>query len=210
MSLNTSTQSSVLQRVKRLLQKNIWKGGRRTLLAIVIFFIAAWFIADFTEIFSYPQAILWHCSHGNYIYIDGHRMKLPLVWWNDGDQYSHSPTFRRARLTAGVPPMISINYLQPGMRITSTEELVERHKRAVEFLNARHSAANQSSLFTITTHWLPLQCENMPMVLESNGTSYVLDVRFTMCDAPGLDSSISYSGPSSAYKEAESILSSLQ
>jgi hypothetical protein len=212
MPLDPSSRSSLLESAIRLLKMNVWKGSRRTLFAIAILFLTAGYIAVSTDAFTYPQAILWHCIHGNYIYLDQHRMRLPLLWWKEGDQYSHSPTYRRAMLKIGVPSTIDFMYLQPDMRTRDTEDLIQEQKRAVSLMNNEYSdiISRQTSLFTIRTRWIPLQCEETKMGFKSKGVTYMSDFKHTLCQAPGLDSSISYSGPSSESQEAESILASFQ
>ena len=194
-----------------MIRQKVWQYKWLALATVVVLWIAPYFIGVFERFYTYPRAILWHCMHGNYIYLDQHRMKLPLLWWKDGDQYSHFPTYKRASLSGGFPPTITLMYLQPDSRSKSADELVQRQQRAVSYRNSSLlNKTSQTSLLEIKTRWTSLHCMDVPMAFNAKGSSFALDWKTILCDAPGLDSSISYSGPTHEYQEARSIFESFE
>lgn len=184
----------------------ISRGASSTLVGLAAFALLV--VAACLQYRWYLRAIAWHCLHGNHAEVAGHRVALPLVWWEEKDPL-HWDTYHLVRACPG--PLcpsadIEIGRVNPALQTNATEtdqQELEKDRRMVSLFNQRQPQSN-ASIVVIRTPAMNLDC-----VRGSLGVSLPGGSGWSICGAPGFPYTISFHAPTSE-REAESILSTLQ
>lgn len=75
-----------------MLNKSVSQTWRRKLLIASITVVITLVVISGASYRMYAFTIAWHCLHRNQAEIGGHRIRLPILWWNekaeDYDTYS--------------------------------------------------------------------------------------------------------------------------
>ena len=163
----------------------------------------------------YACAVAWHCQHGNYATFPGHRIRLPLSWWEEKDTVRWEQYFLKGACTGAVclESEIDVKRVVPAREALipdSDRAEMEERQQVVAFTNAHahHSsmAALSASLVKLRTPSYTLFCEKMGLRIGTRVANPSLDCgaarfRYTiMTSSFGLSSE----------QEIESILSTLE
>jgi hypothetical protein len=161
---------------------------------------------------QYAYAIAWHCWHGNYATFPGHRIKLPLFWWEEEDSIQWDsyvlkrafPSFFWVQLQE-----IHVLHVRPAFQMkivdTDEEELDQLH-RLISVFNARKQLQfrHSATLVTIKTKTMTLYCLRTDLSVPQVPAVALLD-----CHAPKFPYTVTF-GPLAKESEAKSILSTLE
>jgi hypothetical protein len=158
---------------------------------------------------QYAYAILWHCEHGNYASFPGHRIRLPLFWWEERDT-SQWETYllRRANTHSELAQLsqIQVSHIIPAFQMTITntdQEAMDQIQKVISSLNAKNESASRETLVTIKANKMTLYCVRSELGLP------LFPMAMLNCDAPKFPYSISM-GPITQENEAKSVLSTLE
>src|ERR1039458_2734741 len=161
----------------------------------------------------YAYAVAWHCMHGNYAEIGGHRVRLPILWWKENAHAHDTPDLRnrdewlaRACPSSVLPgPEIKVSPTIPGEVEGTEPEELKLTQAVISTLNHNSESGWSHSLLTLTPRPFTLYC------IKEHVTGYGLDLgSYLTCHAANLPYSFLYRGPQTSESEAESILSSLE
>lgn len=153
------------------------------------------------------RAVAWHCAHGNYAEVAGHRVKLPLLWWKDDDAPYRTILLVRACNSCGVvQPGVLVSPMLAGQVWSSDEDNLKAVQKMIAGRNKSSLDPARSSLVTIRSPAFVLYCEKD----ESVGALTTLPNSSLFCEAANLAYSFSFDGDPRFEKEAESLLSTLQ
>ena len=158
---------------------------------------------------QYASAILWHCEHGNYASFPGHKIRLPLFWWEERDTSQWetyllkraAPRFFRAQV-----PDIEVRHIIPAFEMTianTDQEEIDKVQRAISSLNARKESASRETLVTIKANGMTFYCMRSELGVPLFPTATL------NCNAPKFPYTVSL-GPMTREDEAESVLSTLE
>jgi len=151
---------------------------------------------------NYIYAVVWHSVHGNYVQVDGHRMKLPLLWWKrEADTYDTTLLVRAARFRTPLESTITVDPLLLG-EASDTDQEVLRIAQAMVSSRQNNSTWDVVSLVTITPKPFNLYCMRDDLSL----VGYIN----IMCHAATARYSYTYQGHSIHEKEAMQIFSSIE
>ena len=158
---------------------------------------------------QYAYAILWHCEHGNYASFPGHRIRLPLFWWEEQDT-SQWETYLIKRATTRFNrvqvPDIEVSHIIPAFQMTivnTDEEEMDKIQRVISSFNARKESASRETLVTIKAKSMTLYC------MRSDLGMSLFQTAMLSCNAPKFPYSVTF-GPTTQEGEAESVLSALE
>jgi hypothetical protein len=161
---------------------------------------------------QYAYAIAWHCWHGNYVTLPGHRIKLPLFWWEEEDsvQWDSFVLKRASRSFFWVQLQeISVRHVRPAFQMTivdTDEEELDQLHRLISYLNARPQLQfrHAETLVTIKTRAMTLYCLRTELSVPQ-----LPSVALFNCDAPKFPYTVTF-GPLTQEDEAKSVLSTLE
>lgn len=161
----------------------------------------------------YGYAVAWHCAHGNYAEVGGHRVRLPLLWWKERahahdtpDMQDHDEWLARACPSNTIfRPEIETSPTIPGAGRDTDQEELKSTQSIVSTLSHNSVAGSSHSLITLTPRPFTLYCMRQDLTLLGVDLTSMLT-----CQAAGLPYSFTYNGPPTREKEAESILSTLE
>lgn len=188
---------------------------RGKLLTVVIAFVL---VAAFPALryWRYAYAIAWHFRHGNYATFPGHRVRLPLSWWEEKDTVRWEQYFLK-RACAGticIESQINVTHVLPSeeARLPATDQAaMDEREQAIAVLN-RHAHPNSAvaltaSVLKLRTRSQTLFCEKIAMRIRNRVGDPSLD-----CGAAGFPYTIMTFSfePRSREQEMESILSTLE
>lgn len=186
------------------------------LLTIVVVFVIL--LGGLTAIryWRYAYAIAWHCRHGNYATFPGHRVKLPLSWWEEKDTVRWEQYFLKRACAGAVclESQISVTHVLPsdeaGIPASDQAEL-DKREEAIAAVN-RHAPSNSAvaltaSVLKLRTPSQTIFCEKLTMKVGKT-----VGVPYLDCGAARFPYTIMTStfGPRSYEQEVESILSTLE
>jgi hypothetical protein len=168
----------------------------------------------FAKYRMYAYAVAWHCVHGNYAEVGGHKVKLSILWWKErahahetSDMRDHDEWLARACPSNKLDekPEIDVSPAIPGeVENTQLEEL-KLTQSVISTLSHNSAKGWSHSLVTLTPRPFTVYC------IRDDLTIFGDDVlsRLT-CYTAKLPYRFIYDGPPTREKEAESILSSLE
>ena len=112
------------------------------------------------EYHPYAYAVAWHCVHGNYAEIGGHRVRLPVLWWKEkADAYDTSLLVRACPARTFIKPEITISPTPPGsVRDTDRQEL-DSIQALVSSANHNALTGTSSSLVILNPKPFTLYCK---------------------------------------------------
>jgi hypothetical protein len=176
---------------------------RRLSLLILLFAVLAF------QYRQYAYAILWHCEHGNYASFPGHRIRLPLFWWEERDTSKwETYLLKRAttRFNGAQAPDIEVSHIIPAFQMTimdTDEEEMDKIQRTISSLNAQKESASRETLVTIKAKSMTLYCMRSDLGVPPFATAML------SCSAPKFPYSVT-SGPMTQEGEVKSVLSALE
>jgi hypothetical protein len=161
---------------------------------------------------QYAYAIAWHCWHGNYATFPGHRIKLPLVWWEEEDSIQwDSYVLKRAFPSLFWVQLqeINVRHVRPAFQMTivdTDEKELDHLHRLISVFNARRQLQfrHSATLVTIKTKTMTLDCLRTDLSVPQLPAVALLD-----CRAPKFPYTVTF-GPLAKESEAKSILSTLE
>jgi hypothetical protein len=126
----------------------------KTLLTVVLALLipAAAFVA--LRYRRYAYALAWHCRHGNYATFPGHRIKLPLTWWEEKDTVLWEHYFLKGACTGAV-------CLEPEIEVTRVVPLQEA------FIPDSDQAEMEEQEHAIT-RWNENELQGLPLTLSDS------------------------------------------
>jgi hypothetical protein len=140
------------------------------------------------------RAIAWHCTHGNYAEVAGHRVKLPLLWWkNDEDAPYRTVLLVRACVSCGVvQPELQARPLLPGQAWSSDEDNLKAMQKMVKERGGPFSDQARRSLVTLRSPAYVFYCK------KEESTSRIADLpdNELFCEAANLPFSFLFDGHS--------------
>jgi hypothetical protein len=189
---------------------------RGKLLTAVIPFVILLAAVPAIRYWRYAYAIAWHCQHGNYATFPGHRVKLPLSWWEEKDTVRWEQYVLK-RACAGVvciESQINVTRVVPSQEASipaSDQAEMDQRERAIAVVNG-HAHPNSpvaltASALRLGTRSQSLFCEKIAMRIGKRVGSPYLN-----CEAARFPYTVMTStfGPPSIEQEVESILSTLE
>ena len=189
---------------------------RGKLLAVVVAFVVVVAALPAIRYRRYAYAIAWHCRHGNYAEFSGHRVTLPLSWWEEKDTVRWEQYFlkRACPGAACLEPEIDVTRVVPSQELlipASDQAEMDQREQAIARLNGRvHSTspvALTASVLTIRTRSRTLFCEKIAMRNGKTVRNSFLDCGAARFPYTILSSSF---GMPWREREIESILSTLE
>ena len=168
---------------------------------------------------QYAYALGWHCLHGSYAQIGGHRVRLSIWWWRDDDEGYDTASLSRA-CTGGIAQITGYPAPAGVIRKTDADEL--KSVQAFVSLENKVSTLSASSLLTLHAKSFDLYCKKDAMAKvdyriaskDAGDFTYHLPAELQFmslrCTKAGVPYSFYYSGPPTREGEAESILSSME
>lgn len=178
---------------------------RGTKFAVGILFLAVVCGLVWIRYRQYAYAAVWHYEHGDFVEIDGHRLRLPQFWWRvDAHAYNTLLVVRAYPAMTVVKPELTISPIMPGEISTSEQGELNITEEIVRSRN-QDPAAGQSSLVTLKTSSFTFYCKK-----EDAGTGGLTIYTNLNCHAANFPYSLTYDGPPKQEKEAELILSTFE
>ena len=148
---------------------------------------------------SYLRALAWHMRHGQYVRFGGHRLTLPLLWWEDDRPWYESPFLLRAH---GAHGSMGIDILWiPAEQVPREGTDLPKHEDLEISRFAHDGKSLHMSKCVIKTKSQDLYC------VRTGTPPHFYAIQ---CQAYGLQYLISYMGPYGPEKEAEEIFSTLE
>ena len=189
-----------------MLKRLATQGKNRKWLAVIAVAFALMIGLLCFKYHRYAYAAAWHCTHGNYAELAGHRVKLPILWWKeDAHAYDTVLLERACPANTYLKPEIVVSPAIPGsIRDTDQDEL-KATQAAISSRNQDSFVGTSSLLVVLSPRPFNLYCKRENIV-----TSGIVLSSNLFCLAPKAPYSFTYDGPPTREKEAETILSSLE
>ena len=182
------------------------KGKRRKWMVLIIVAPAMVLGLLCLDLRRYAYAATWHCLHGDYAEIGGHRVKLPIFWWKqDAHAYDTSLLVRACLANTINKPEIIVSPAIPGETRDTDEEELRATQDDISSRNRGSNPRTSSSLVVLHTRPFTLYCKKENIVVS--GIDLDSNLFCHVARGPYL---FSYDGSPSREIEAESILSSLE
>lgn len=147
---------------------------------------------------SYLRALAWHMRYGQYVRFGGHRLTLPLLWWEDDRPRYESPFLLRAHGAHGSMG-IDILWIPAEQMPREGSDLPKEQDQEISRLS--HGGKPHMSRYVIKTKSQDLYC-----IRQGTPPNFYS----IQCQAYGLQYLIGYMGPYAPEKEAEQIFSTLE
>lgn len=155
---------------------------------------------------SYAFAIVWHCTHGRYSEIGGHKVRIPILWWKANPYgYGESLVVRASHANMNLDPKIVVTSLPPGTTSGTDQETLKSIQALISVKNHQVVSGWSSSLLILDPKLFRLYCIRDVFAFRS-----VDRYSSVQCFAAGIPYSFTYQGSPRHEKEAESILSTLE
>jgi len=151
---------------------------------------------------QYVNAIVWHCEHGSFAELAGHRVRLPIQWRSQGQPaYGNSVLSRACPFGVPVGAQIIAGPTVPGELKNSEQAALEAQQTMASIMNRKSPQGWSSSVVVLRSQHLTLYCRKDDVApVQSN----------LFCLAANVPVSFSYQGASNWEKEAEAILSTVE
>jgi hypothetical protein len=147
---------------------------------------------------QYAYAVAWHFIHGNYAEIAGHRVNLPLLWWQENSNSDNTTLLVRAERSVSIE--IKVRPAFPDEVRDTTQELLNSTQT---FVSNRKSSAGVQTVVSMVT----LNPKPFTLYCKREDTGIFTDLR---CLAARVPYVFIYDGTPTREREAETILSSLE
>lgn len=175
-----------------------WLIGSVIILALLIGLLCV-------KYYQYAYALSWHCLHGSYAQIGGHRVELPLLWWKaDAQAYDTVNLVRAGVANTYLKPEIVVSPAFPGAIRDSDQEELQAMQAAIS-RSHESPGGESSSLVVISTKALTMYCQRKDII--ASGVSISTNL---FCTAAKVQYAFTYNGPPNRVKEAQAIFSTLE
>jgi hypothetical protein len=183
---------------------------RRRLFVVIISLLLLIAAVPAIKYRQYAYAIVWHSWHGNYATFAGHRIKLPLFWWEENDPL-HWDTYALKRAYPSFLGLqlndVEVSHIPPAFQMTivnTDQEELDQLKRVISASNnVRTKSTNTRTLATIRTKSMTLYCIRTDLSLPR------LPIVDLICYAPKFPYSVAFAATTQE-DEVKSILSTLE
>lgn len=154
----------------------------------------------------YAYAVAWHCVHGNYAKIAGHRVRLPLLWWKeDAHAYDTTLLVRACPANTYLKPEIVVSPTISGEMGDTNQEELKSAQTVISLKNHNSIAGPSLSLVTLTSRPFTLYC------VKEEAAPYGIALYANLsCHAANVPYSFTYDGHPMHEKDVELILSTIE
>jgi hypothetical protein len=179
---------------------------KAALIGIIVILLG--FIVLWTECRTYLRSYMWHIRRGNQVEIYGHRLVLPLDWWNEVATQNLSLITRAWIPHRSIGAGIIVRPIQTNEVFHTDADLARAQELQIKNFNLANrkggrdtSASRTMSALILNTKLFPLYCTREDFMS--------LEITIT-CGASGFPYELKYEGPPDREQEGTQILSSMQ
>jgi hypothetical protein len=183
--------------------REMTKRSRRFFLAVAIVITLGMLVSisvRYVQIADFRKAAAWHKTHGDILLIDGHRLRLPQDWWQQGAGQDGMPRVFKASDSISKASQTVIDFSPKGPK--EWKRGGEEVRQTLEFLVAHQGRYGdetlKTSLLVVTAASTRMYCLRKLIAEDELGLR---------CDVVDGVFVISSAGPPDTEKEVLSILS---
>lgn len=154
----------------------------------------------------YAFTIIWHCFHQNTEEIGGHRLKFPILWWQEKNEDYDTFSFERASPSNTFPnPEIVVRPALSGVIPDTNQQVLKSIQILIAARNSHPVPGTSSSLIILNANSFSLYCEKIDTKIVGMDAANTL-----FCETARVPYIFTYDGPPNYEQEAESILLTLE
>ena len=158
--------------------------------------------ANYAETREFRQATEWHKIHGNVMFVDGHKLSLPQIWWEEDEHADGKYIAIRASKSLTKPDSNGIIFSPKGPEESKANE--DDIRNNLESFVEKEKMSNYGpipSLIVVKAVSTNIYCMRTTILEQS------VELRCHTADVPFV---ITSEGPLNAEKEIETILSTFE